>query len=132
MNAKAPEAPVTAVFAVQPERKVACPAIAHRAVLAAGVDEQLRSLARLEARIHPVGGVVRKVVEASERAAVAWLDGRLGVRSEEVVAPLPEPRERAFTACPVQVADAAAPIHQVQQALGVSGHRPGLRPVQLG
>ena len=96
------------------------PPIANRAVFAARVDDELRTLAGLELCVDAIGGVVRKVAEAAERVALVRLDRRLRVRPEQLVTPVPEPIDGIRSGCAVQVADPAPPVDEVEQGLGVS------------
>src|SRR5690349_19865113 len=99
--------------------------VAHRAVLAAGVDDELAAVAGDDARRHPEGGVMLEVVESAKRRALVLFYRRLRVSAEELVAALPKlsPCVRALR--PVQVADAAAPVDEVEVALRLSARQRG-------
>src|SRR5205823_12900600 len=94
--------------------------IPARAVVTARVDDELAAVARLEACVDAVGGVVFEVVQAGERRPVLRLDGRLRMRAKELVAALAKSRQRIWARDPVEVADLAPPVDQIEIRLRVS------------
>ena len=88
-------------------------AIADDAVLAAGVDGELGRLCRrYESGADAVARISREVIEAAECLPV--LDGRLRMGTEEVVLAAPELGQRVRAAQAVEVANAAAPVDEVE------------------
>src|SRR5438445_12844015 len=93
------------------------------AILAAGVDEQLGSIARLHPGRHAEGRIVREVVQSRERRPLLRLDRRLGMCLEQAVAALAKLLERIRSADPVQVSDPSPPIDQVEKRDRVYCHQ---------
>jgi hypothetical protein len=56
-------------------------------------------------------------VKAREGRALVGLDWRLGMRAEQLVASVPEAGEGIRPAEPVQIADPASPVDEIEQAL---------------
>jgi hypothetical protein len=112
------------------ENEPAGPAVADSAILAAGVDQQLRTVAWLDPSLDPVSGVVSKVGETGEIVPLLRLDRRLGVRAEQLVTAAPELGDGIRSTRPVQVADPAPPIDEVEERLRFSARR--LLPVPSG
>src|SRR5439155_13122018 len=86
-------------------------------LLAAGLDLELVPVARLHPRLDAEGGVGREVLEAREVGSLVSLDWRLWMGLEEIVALAAELRDDIVTFEPVQVADAPAPVGQVDGVL---------------
>jgi hypothetical protein len=84
--------------------------VAHSAILAAGVDEELVAVTGLEVGAYAIGGIVREVVYALEKGPLFGLDRRLRVALEELIATLPESLQSVGTPYSVQVADSPPPI----------------------
>src|SRR5439155_25002153 len=85
--------------------------------LAAGLDLELVTVAGLHPRLYAEGGVGREVLEAREVGSLVSLDWRLWMGLEEIVALAAELRDDSVTFEPVRVADARAPVGQVDGVL---------------
>src|SRR5712691_10359184 len=96
--------------------------VPDRAILAAGVDQQLGSIAWFHQCRHAKGRIVREVMKPGERRAFLRLDGRLGMGLEEAVAALAKLLERVGPAEPVQIANPPPPIDQVEKRDRVNRH----------
>src|SRR5581483_1890159 len=81
---------------------------------AAGVDLEVVTRPGLDPRAHAVGGVGVEVGEAAEGRAFLRLDRGLRMMLEQVVSPGAEIGEGAQA---VEVAHAAAPVHEVDEVL---------------
>src|SRR5690348_7355945 len=107
-----------APLAVQSEPKPADAPVAHSSVLTAGVDEKLAAVTRLERSAYSISRIEIEIVKAGKRTTLVVLDGRLRVRAEQLVPAGPESFQCIRSGDAVQVADAPAPVDQVEIPLG--------------
>src|SRR6266849_1273956 len=86
----------------------------------AGADRQSLGLGRPYVRKHTRGWVVLEIPNSGERFPQVDLEGRLGVRTEEVVAYLAPvvpggPRVRRAADRRIQLEDAAFPVEEIEE-----------------
>jgi hypothetical protein len=60
---------------------------------------------------------VGKVAQPRECLALVWFDRRLPMRAEQLIALTPEAGECVGTLDPIEIADPASPVDEIEQAL---------------
>src|SRR4030081_640947 len=75
-----------------------------------------------------MGGVGGKVVQPFEVRAFVKFYRRLRVRAKQLVARTPELRDGVRTGCPVEIADPAPPVDEVEKRLAFSDRQLAMRP----
>ena len=84
----------------------------------AGVDHKRVARVRgIQRGAQAIRGIVVEVPKAGEVRACLVGQRRLGVRSKEMIAPLAKALERVSPGEPVEIADAAAPVSEVEVML---------------
>jgi hypothetical protein len=101
------------------EAQPAGAAISDDAILATGIDHhRVAGVRRFQPHRHAIRRIVVEVGKAFELRLCLRGEGRLWMRSKQMVAALPKPLERIGPSQAVEVSDAAAPIREVEVVLG--------------